>query len=74
MPLKLVELCTQYGVVEAIKIPIKGNDLCNLYVKWGTLSGAEAALKALSGRKFDGRVVGVTPIPEPEFETLLDGV
>ena len=63
----------QYGTVAGLKIPVKGNDLCNLYVKWSTVAGAETALKALSGRKFDGRVVGVTSVPEAEFQSMVDG-
>ncbi|KAL1529751.1 hypothetical protein AB1Y20_000687 [Prymnesium parvum] len=70
----VTEECNKYGTVEAIKIPVKGNELCNLYVKWSTLSGAEAALKALAGRKFDGRVVGVSSVPEAQFDALIDGV
>ena len=35
----------QYGKVEALKIPVTGNDACNLYVKWASLEGAAAALK-----------------------------
>ena len=35
----------QYGKVDMIKIPVTGNDACNIYVKWSTLAGAENALK-----------------------------
>jgi len=65
--------CKKYGVVEEIKIPITGNDKCGIFVKFATIEAAEKAVKALSGRKFDGNVVEVSGIPESTFLELMDG-
>lgn len=65
--------CKKYGNVQAIKVPISANPDCSVYIKFSNASEASTALKALSGRKFDGRVVGVTSVPEAQFTAILDG-
>uniref|UniRef100_A0A6S9X0L7 RRM domain-containing protein n=2 Tax=Chrysotila carterae TaxID=13221 RepID=A0A6S9X0L7_CHRCT len=65
--------CKEYGKLEAIKIPITNNPNCSVYIKFSTTAEAQTALKGLSGRKFDGRVVQVTSVPEAHFSALADG-
>ena len=59
--------------MEAIKIPVAGNDDASLYVKWSAAKEAAAALKSFANRKFDVRVVAVSHVPEADFHTLKDG-
>lgn len=66
--------CKKFGEVDSIKIPVAGNDECKLFVKFSTVQSAEAALKSLAGRKFDGRIVAVKTITEEEFGAIKDGV
>lgn len=68
----VTEECSKYGTVEGIKIPVAGNDECNIYVKFDTREAAGVALSKLSGRKFDGRVVGVSAYGVDQFEALVD--
>lgn len=65
--------CKKFGTLESIKIPLTGNDDCCIYVKFATVEAAGKAFKSLSGRKFDGRVVEVTPMSEADFAGLQDG-
>jgi splicing factor U2AF subunit len=67
------EECKKFGKVLAMKIPTSGNENCQVYIKFSSISEASIALKALAGRKFDGRVVEVTSIPEGQFDVILDG-
>jgi len=67
------EECKKFGAVRAIKIPTRGNDNCKVYIKFSNIAEAGAALKSLSGRKFDGRVVEVTPLSEAQFDGVVDG-
>lgn len=68
----VTEECNKYGKVEGIKIPVAGNDECNIYVKFDSKQSAGVALSKLSGRKFDGRVVVVTAFDLEKFEALVD--
>merc|ERR1712087_204474 len=65
--------CKKFGTVQAMKVPTSGNENCKVYIKFSTIPEASAALKQLSGRKFDGRVVEVTTIPELQFDAIVDG-
>ena len=69
----MLEECSKFGTVQAIKIPLAGNDDASLYVKWSAAKEAAAALKSFANRKFDGRVVAVSHVPEADFHTLKDG-
>lgn len=65
--------CKKFGTVKSMKVPVSGNDGCMVYIQFSTVLEAGVALKSLSGRKFDGRTVEVISIPEPQFDTLVDG-
>ena len=67
------EECRQYGEVREMKVPVKGNAQCTLYVRFATAAAASRAVAALQGRKFDGRVVGVALFSEDAYEALVDG-
>jgi len=69
----VMEECGKFGTVDRMKIPVAGNEACNLYIKWTTTEAAEKAIISLSSRKFDGRTVGVTSFPEDQFDALADG-
>lgn len=69
----VAEECEKFGPLDDMKIPTSNNAACNIYIRWGTREAAAIALRALSGRKFDGRVVAVEPIGDDAFEALLDG-
>ena len=59
----------QYGEVLLIKIPVTGNDACNIYVKWATMAGAEAALKVALNDSCVGRL-GVKNISSLKKHTI----
>ena len=61
------------GAVEAIKVPLEGNADASVYVRWSRPAEAAAARQSFSGRKFDGRTVEVSLVPEADFEALNDG-
>ena len=69
----VTEEVVKHGVVKQIKIPVAGNSEGRLYIQFETAAAAAATLRALSGRKFDGRVVTVTTMPESEFASVVDG-
>lgn len=59
------EECSRYGTVTkiAIPVPVEGQTVSgvgNVFVQFTTVGGALSAAKALHGRRFDGRDVGVT--------------
>lgn len=66
------EECKKFGTVRMIKIPTIGNENCKVYIKFASTAEASTALKALSGRKFDGRTVLVTSIPEAHFDGIAN--
>ena len=62
-----------YGAVAEIRIPVSANEQCEVYVKWSEPAAAAKALASLTGRKFDGRLVGVTPTADAKFDAVVDG-
>ena len=69
----VTEEVVKHGVVKQIKIPVAGNSEGRLYIQFETAAAAAATLRALTGRKFDGRVVTVTTMPESDFASVVDG-
>ncbi|TMW57056.1 hypothetical protein Poli38472_002981 [Pythium oligandrum] len=66
------EECKRFGLVVAMEIPRPkdGEDVPgvgNIYVQFEDASQSGAALKALSGRKFGGKIVQVTYFPMTKF-------
>jgi len=69
----VLEECRNYGTVLAIKVPVSNNPSCDIYVQFEQPSAAAAAVVALRGRKFDGRVVGMELCTAAAFEAIIDG-
>ena len=69
----MLDECRRFGAVEAIKVPLEGNADASVYVRWSRPAEAAAARQSFSGRKFDGRTVEVSLVPEADFEVLNDG-
>jgi len=69
----VTEECQRFGPIEAVKVPVYGNPDCCAYIKFTSMDAATAALRSLSGRKFDGRTVGVLSVDSYTFDSIIDG-
>ena len=54
-------------------MPFAANPGRLIYVRWASLDGASKAMAGLHGRKFAGRTVAVSCVPEEEFAAVVDG-
>ena len=63
----------QFGQIVEMRLPTSGNAACEVFVRFGAPAEAAAAQAALRGRKFDGREVVVSLVPQARFEALVDG-
>ncbi|KAH9145486.1 hypothetical protein AeRB84_010617 [Aphanomyces euteiches] len=68
------EECNKFGKVVALEIPRpNGNETVlgvgKVFVRFEDISGAQAAIKALKGRKFGGNIVEVSYMSLAKFET-----
>jgi len=65
--------CQRFGKILAVKVPKDANPECCAFVKFDSVDAATQAIRSLSGRKFDGRTVGVKSVDDAVFEALIDG-
>ncbi|KAF0696631.1 Aste57867_12612 [Aphanomyces stellatus] len=68
------EECNKFGKVVALEIPRPNGEeavlgIGKVFVRFEDVSGAEAATKALTGRKFGGNIVDVSYMSLAKFET-----
>jgi splicing factor U2AF subunit len=68
----VAEECQRFGTILDVKVPASHNPDCCAYVKFDSVEAATQALRSLSGRKFDGRTVGVLSVEESVFDALID--
>mmetsp|Transcript_7153 Transcript_7153/g.20838 ORF Transcript_7153/g.20838 Transcript_7153/m.20838 type:complete len:270 (-) Transcript_7153:65-874(-) len=66
----VTEECARFGKLLGVKVPADANPDCCAYVRFESLEAAAAAIASLSGRKFDGRTVGVLSVDEAAFDAL----